>query len=79
MREWSLCRNTRAISSSFQTHSMFTTASVISGAPDSGSTTRENTWNDPAPSISAASISAGGRVRKYAVSMYTENGIIRPT
>ena len=57
VRDVSLWRNTSANRSSFQTHSMLTTASVISGAPESGSTTRRKIWNADAPSISAASIS----------------------
>ena len=65
----SSCRKTRAISSSFQTQSRLTTASVTRGAADSGRTMRRKTRHDEAPSISAASIMLAGIVRKKFVSM----------
>ena len=56
----SLCRNTSAISSSFQAQSRLTTPSVISGGPERGRTTRRNTVHDDAPSTIAASTRLSG-------------------
>ena len=65
----SSCRKTRAISSSFHTQRRLITASVASGAPDSGSTISRKTVKEDAPSTVAASIMLGGIVRKKLVSM----------
>ena len=74
----SSCRNTRAISSSFQTHIALTTIRVTNAGPDSGMTMLRRMRRVEAPSILAASKISAGSVRKKLDSMYTENGISIP-
>ena len=70
----SLGKNTKAKSSSFQTHKAFTTINVAIGGPESGITILVKIVKVEHPSIIDASIISSGIVLKKFASKYTEKG-----